>query len=90
MEKAETIVTLSKYISIINDDEVTLDKLFDRLETLIWRKGINAFILDPWNELEHKRPSAMSETEYIGMALQKCRQFARNHDILFIIVAHTV
>jgi len=88
MEKAETIVTLSKYINIINDDEVTLDKLFDRLETLIWRKGINAFILDPWNELEHKRPSAMSETEYIGMALQKCRQFARNHDILFIIVAH--
>ena len=48
----------------------------------------DAFLLDPWNELEHHRPPQMTETEHIGNCLTKLRNFARRHDIAIFVVAH--
>lgn len=48
----------------------------------------DGFVLDPYNELEHKRPNAMSETEYISYILSKFRRFARNEDCHSWMVAH--
>lgn len=48
----------------------------------------DGMVLDPYNEIEHKRPQGMSETEYISTVLQKFRNFARRLDIHFWFVAH--
>jgi twinkle protein len=48
----------------------------------------DAFLLDPWNEIEHHRPAGMTETEYIGQSLTKIRNFGRKHNIMMNIVAH--
>ncbi len=45
-------------------------------------------LLDPYNELEHKRPNAMSETEYISQLLTKFRRFHRSHNAHGFMVAH--
>lgn len=45
-------------------------------------------IVDPWNELEHKRPSNQTETEYISETLSYVRQFAREFNVHPFIVAH--
>jgi twinkle protein len=45
-------------------------------------------IIDPWNEIEHQRPAAMSETEYISRTLTHLRQFARNNECHIWIIAH--
>lgn len=45
-------------------------------------------IIDPWNEMDHGRPSNISETEYISQTLSFVRQFARDWNIHVWIVAH--
>ena len=45
-------------------------------------------VIDPWNELEHWRPSGMSETEYVSQALSALRNWAREKDIHVWLVAH--
>jgi len=60
--------------TIKNDPEAGLD--FD------------GFVLDPYNELEHKRPPGMSETEYISQVLSKWRRFCRSANVHGWLVAH--
>lgn len=55
---------------------------------MLEKHSIDAVILDPWNELDHGRPSNMREDEYISVALSMIRWFTRNHDLHFFVVAH--
>lgn len=52
------------------------------------RSKKNGIVIDPWNELEHKRPQGLSETEYISQTLSTVRQFARAYKVHVWIVAH--
>jgi twinkle protein len=45
-------------------------------------------VIDPWNEIDHHRPAALSETEYISKTLTYIRQFARNNECHIWLVAH--
>ncbi len=48
----------------------------------------NGLVIDPYNELEHKRPQNMNETEYVSSLLSKFRRFARDNKKHFWLVAH--
>lgn len=93
---AETFMSGAAWVSehfyfIVGDDEKelpTLDWLMQKAAFAVLRYGIKGIILDPWNEIEHKRPSGISETEYISEALSKLKRFARNHGIHLWLVAH--
>ena len=45
-------------------------------------------VIDPWNELEHKRPVGMNETEYVSQSLTRMRRFARMKEKHLWLVAH--
>lgn len=45
-------------------------------------------VVDPWNEVEHWRPSGMSETEYVSATLTMIRNWARTNKVHVFIVAH--
>lgn len=45
-------------------------------------------VIDPWNELEHWRPSNLSETEYVSQTLSMLRGWARANRVHVWIVAH--
>jgi len=45
-------------------------------------------VIDPWNQLDHYRPAAMSETEYISQTLTHCIQVVRAANCHLWIVAH--
>lgn len=45
-------------------------------------------VIDPWNEMEHWRPSNLSETEYVSQTLSMLRGWARANKIHVWIVAH--
>jgi twinkle protein len=49
---------------------------------------VDGFILDPWNELEARRPDGMTETEYISQCLMKIKAMAIHKNIHIWIVAH--
>ena len=44
-------------------------------------------VLDPWNEVEHKRRRDETETDYIGRAIRAIKRFAKQYDVAFWIVA---
>jgi len=47
-----------------------------------------AMIIDPWNEMDHFRPSNLSETEYISKTLTELRRISREYKVHLFLVAH--
>ena len=82
---------LHEHFSFILPDEdelPTIPHLLSLAKVLVYQRGIQGLILDPWNEIEHHRPDGMNETEYISQALSLLRRFARQHSVHIWIVAH--
>lgn len=74
-----------------DDDTVhDVDWLIERLTTAVIRHGMKVAIIDPWNEIEHRREKDESQTEYTGRAIRKLKAFGRRYDVLVIVVAHPV
>jgi len=49
---------------------------------------VDALLIDPWNQLECTRPVSMTETDWIGAALNRCLRFAQSKKMSVWIVAH--
>ncbi len=73
----------------LDDDlEFDIDTFLDTARTAVLRDGVRVVILDPWNELEHKKRRDETTTEYVGRAIRKAKAFAKRHNVSFWIVAH--
>ncbi len=81
---------LNQHFMFLNpeEDSVTVDAILSLAKVLVYRCGIKGLVIDPWNEIDHSRPSAMTETEYISQSLTKIRRFARLHSVHVWLVAH--
>lgn len=86
----EALDFLNNHFFFLNPPETdfTISKILQLCEELYFEKKINCLVIDPWNELEHKRPKNQSETEYIGYVLSAVRRFSRLLKIHTFIVAH--
>lgn len=82
----ERMVIISQAVD--EDLEMDLTKFLDLCRIAVVRDGVKMIVLDPWNELEHKRRRDESETEYIARALRAIKHFAAKYDVAFWIVAH--
>lgn len=69
-------------------DDWTIENILATARSLVRQKGIQGFVIDPWNELEGSRPRHMTETEYVSHVLKRVRQFARQNAVHVWIVAH--
>jgi len=77
------------FIRVDGDGDIPdLDWVLEKFGAAVMRFGVKGIVLDPWNELEHKRPSNMSETEYIGQSLTKIKKFAAIRGVHVWVVAH--
>lgn len=76
------------YFVNIDEKNITLDGLLSKARELVLRKGINGFLIDPWNYIEHKIPFGYTETQYISEALTKISRFAKVNNMHIITVAH--
>ena len=50
-----------------------------------WKTGV---VIDPWNQLEHHRPSNMNETEYVSSVLSNVIEVVRRANMHLWLVAH--
>jgi twinkle protein len=71
-----------------DDDSPTIDWILNAAKAAVLRPGIKALVIDPYNEIEHKRTASMSETEYVSQILGKVKRFAQNHGVVVFFVAH--
>lgn len=72
------------------EDDRTVDRILSLVDQLYEIEGweTDGLVIDPWNEVEHRRPPQMSETEYVSQVLSSIRYFARTRKVHVAIVAH--
>ena len=92
MNNAELVSALQwlhEHITFLAPEEsLTIPAVLDRASILVRRYGIQALILDPWNEFDHSRERHITETEYISLALSTLKRWARKHIAHVFLVAH--
>lgn len=76
------------YQQTADDDAWDIDQILDLAAGAVLRDGIRLLFLDPWNEIEHKRASNETETDYTSRALRSIKRFARDYGVAVWIVAH--
>lgn len=89
-EMGKAMDMLSEHIAVITPEEsgMSIDSILNKVRLAKKQYGCDVVIIDPYNEVEHKRNTKISETEYISEFLSKVRNFGRIHDIEMIVVAH--
>lgn len=70
------------------DEQLSIENILNKTTQLIFRYGINALVIDPFNELEHKKPKHQQMTHYVSDFLSKIRHYSREKDIHIFIIAH--
>jgi len=68
------------------EKDFTLDSILKSVKTIKNRYGLQYFVIDAWNKLEHKYGD--SETKYIGESLDKIANFCETEKLHCFIVAH--
>jgi twinkle protein len=71
-----------------DDHELDLERVMDLFETGVARHGSKLTILDPWNEMDHKRGRDESETDYTGRAIRTFKRFTHRTHTAMWVVAH--
>jgi len=92
--KEKATVFINKYFTFIApnradlETEHDIDWLLDKMQTAVIREGVKCVLIDPWNEIEHRKKADESQTEYIGRAIKKLKSFAMQYNVLVIVVVH--
>lgn len=71
-----------------DENKLSIEYILSLIEYLVKEHGVNAFVLDPYNEFSHTRPPHLSETEYVSQFLGAMRKFTREHKVCGWVVAH--
>lgn len=70
------------------DESPTIDWILEKARAAVMRYGIKGLVIDPYNEIEHKRPSNQTETEYVSEMLAKVKRLAEDCDLHISFIAH--
>ena len=76
------------YFIRAGDEAPTIDWILETARAAVMRHGVRGLVIDPYNEVEHKRPDRMTETEYVSQVLGKVKRFAQAHGVHIWFVAH--
>ena len=74
--------------SLDDETDIDLETYLELARAAVIRHGAKMIVLDPWNELEHKRSRDETETDYIGRAIRALKRFAKRYNVALWIVAH--
>lgn len=70
------------------EDKLTVAALLESIQEIKDRDGLDAYILDPWNEIDHSQYSHMRDDQYLSMILTTIRRFNKKNNLLGCIVIH--
>ncbi len=89
-ELGKGLLFVDEHFKFIYPEETDfhIDYILDLYKEIYGEWKFDGTVLDPYNELEHKRPNGMTETEYISQLLTKFRRFHRSHNAHGFMVAH--
>ena len=71
-----------------DESEQSVEWLVEKAEEAVIRHGIKMLVIDPWNEFEHARSPAETETQYVARVIKRLKRFAQTFDVLVVVVIH--
>ncbi len=71
-----------------DDTEADVQWVVDRAADAVVREGISMLLLDPWNEVEHRRRPGENVADYTNRAIRVLKRFAHVYDVCTVVVAH--
>jgi twinkle protein len=81
----------NEHFFIINPEEdSTIDNIINKTIFLIKRKGIDALVIDPYNQIEHLIERGQREDLYISKFMSQLKKVAVRYDIAIILIAHQI
>ena len=92
LEYADSLIR--RHLAIIahsptdDDDALGVEDVLELARASVIRNGTRMLIIDPWNEIDHKRGRDESETDYTGRAIRMMKRFAKQNDIALWVIAH--
>lgn len=95
-DKAQADAWIAEHFRFISqmpgddDQDLGIEEILDLAGAAVVRHSIKALVIDPWNEVEHKRRRDETESDYIGRAIRAIKRFARRYDVAVFVVAHPV
>lgn len=80
---------LNEYVSFIQPEaDYSLDSILEKVKSNKKRFGLDAFVIDAWNKLEHQYDKGESETKHIGKSLDKLALFCQKNNLHCFLIAH--
>jgi twinkle protein len=73
-----------------DSEDIDLEWIIEKTEEVVIRDGIDILLIDPYNEIEHKKLANETETEYVSRAIRLLKRLARRRQIMVFMVAHPV
>lgn len=73
---------------IYPQEDFSLQSILEKVRQGILRYGLNWYVIDPWNKLEHRIDQGMSETNYISRCLDDIDRFNKRNKVHCFLVAH--
>lgn len=70
------------------DSEREISKHFERIEYEAKRFGIKFFVLDPWNEFDHRVHNKQTQADYVIRVLTDAAALANKLKVIIIITTH--
>ena len=91
-DKAKRFIN-DKFVFIMPDNKAVdvehdINWLIEKLTATVIRHEVKMVVIDPWNEIEHRKSYDESQTEYIGRAIKKLKAFAMTYNVLVCVVVH--
>ena len=79
---------VNDHVQFVVPEDPTIDELLRLARVDVMRRGTQGIVIDPWNEIQHNRPSNVREDEYLSEQLRKIRQFAERHQVHVFVINH--
>lgn len=88
VETALSWISEHFYAIRFDKEAPTIDNILENARAAVMRYGIRGLGIDPYNEIEHRRPANMTETEFVSQVLGKVKRFAEAHGVHVWFIAH--
>ena len=70
------------------NEDATIEWVIERATDAVIRDGVRVLLIDPWNELDTSRRRDESMPDFIGRAIRMLKRFAKERQVVVIVVAH--
>ena len=85
LNKSKTFIEEHFFFVKIDLENLTLKGILEAFRQLVFQKGVNICVIDPWNMLDH---SAQRDFTYVGKLLSEITQFCQQTNTHLFLVAH--